>query len=331
MPNTPEILVLSSHDLRAALPMPDAVAAMRTAFAALARGEAVMPERLHIDVETPPGTALFMPCSLQTRGVMGIKTVTLFPENRGKGLPLLQGIYTLFDATTGSPVAMMDAAALTALRTGAVSGLATDILARPDASTAAVFGAGVQGRTQLAAVRAVRDIARAYVYDPSTEAARCFASEMAELLGIAIQPAASPADAVRDADVICAATVSESPVFDHGDLKSGVHINAVGSYKPHVQEIPAQTVANSLLVVDHRESALSETGDLIIPIESGLITADHIHAELGELVLGNASGRAAPEEITLFKSVGVAVQDLIAAHTAMENARTAGAGQSVAL
>ncbi len=326
-----QLLILSATDLRSALPMSDAIAAMRTAFAALARGEAAMPERLHIDVDTPPGTALFMPCSLQGLGVMGIKTVTLFSENRAKNLPLLQGIYTLFDATTGSPLAVLDAATLTALRTGAVSGLATDLLARSDATRAAIFGAGVQGRTQLEAVCAVRAIESARVFDPSEEAAECFATEMSERLEIDVARAETPAAAVRDADVICAATVASTPVFDHADLPPGVHINAVGSYKPRVQEISADTVVNSLLVVDHRESTLAETGDLIIPLQEGRIMHDHIRTELGELVLGNATGRETPADITLFKSVGVAVQDLVAAHSAVKNSRAAGIGQTVTM
>jgi ornithine cyclodeaminase/alanine dehydrogenase-like protein (mu-crystallin family) len=305
--------------------MKAAVESMRTAFVALWEGRATVPRRIQIDMREPAGMALFMPSAMS--GALDIKTVTLFADNPAKGLPYLQGIYCLFDETQGSPVALLDGRALTAIRTGAASGLATELLARSDASKVAILGAGVQGRSQLRGVCAVRRIAEAAVFDPSRDRAERFKREMSEELGLAVSAAASSREAIRAADVVCAATVSETPVFDDADLPAGVHLNAIGSYKPHVQEIPVETVLRSKLVVDEKASALAETGDLIIPIRRGLMTEDHIHAELGELAAGRATGRGDRDEVTFFKSVGLAVQDLAAAQAALAGAKALGIGR----
>lgn len=262
---------------------------------------------------------------------MGIKIVTLFDKNPLQGLPRLQALMVVVDGRCGSPLAVLDGASLTALRTGAASGAATDLLARPEAKRAALFGAGVQGRTQLEAVCAVRRIEKAHVFDKDPRCAESFAREMSGPLNIEVEASASPSEAVRDADVVCTTTTSSSPVFADGDLKEGAHINAVGSYQPHVQEIPAETIARALVVVDQREAALAETGDLIIPLERGIIDEAHIRGELGEIAAGTKGGRASDDQVTLFKSVGVAVQDLAAADRALANASKLGLGTSVPL
>lgn len=326
-----DLLILAAHDVRLCLPMTDAIEAMRGAFAALSQGEAVMPERARILIASPPGTALFMPSYVPRLQMLGIKTVTLFDDNPQRGLPLLHGLFCLFNADDGRPQALLDAASLTAIRTGAVSGLATDLLARADARKATVFGAGVQGRTQLEAVCAVRPIEQARVYDVDLPAARRFAQEMSAALAIPVLVADSPAEAVRDADVICTATVAREPVFHDRDLPAGVHINAVGSYKPTVREVPGETVARALVVVDYRPAALAEAGDLIEPLRQGLIAHDHLQAELGELITAKAAGRTSPEQVTLFKSVGLAIQDLAAACAAVENAAKLQLGIRVAI
>jgi ornithine cyclodeaminase/alanine dehydrogenase-like protein (mu-crystallin family) len=304
--------------------MTAAIDAMRTAFTALANGRAIMPQRVHIDMDSPEGTALFMPAAMDT--ALGVKTVTLFPENPGMGLPYIQGAYCLLDGTTGTLTALMDGGALTAIRTGAASGVATDLLARADVDSAAILGAGIQARSQLEAMCCVRPIVQARVFDPHRANAELFAVEMSETLGITVEVSDSAAAAICDADLVCAATVSETPVFDDADLPGGVHLNAIGSYKPHVQEIPAETVLRAKVVVDELAAALAETGDLIIPIEAGQMTAEHIHAELGEIVTGRKPGRTSDDEVTFFKSVGLAIQDLTAAETAMHNAREQGIG-----
>jgi len=329
--STTRIRILSERDIRRALPMREAVAAMKEAFAELSSGRVTMPARAQIDVPAHAGTALFMPSHADRLGKIGVKVVNLFDGNAAKGLPRLQGVVCLFDGETGSPLALLNGTCLTALRTGAASGAATDLLARPEAATVAIFGAGVQGRTQLEAICAVRTIRRASVFDTAPDAAGTFAAEMSDALGIEVTAAQSPRKALQGANVVCTATISSAPVFADADLAPGTHINAVGSYKPNVQEIPEETVLRALLVVDHRESALSETGDLIIPIQKGLMKETDIHAELGEIAAGKATGRTSNGQITLFKSVGVAVQDLAAAARALENAKHQDLGQIVEL
>jgi len=319
--NSSDIMFLSGRDIEECLDMRAAIEAMRLAFRGLSNGTAEMPERARIDVPTPPGTALFMPGYLPETHAIGVKTVTLFEQNPRQGRPLIHGLFCLFDASTGQPMAVLDAARLTAIRTGAASGLATDLLARRDATRVTIFGAGVQGRTQLAAVCQVRPIEAACIYDIDVDRARHFAEEMTEKLDIAVHVAPHAAAAVRTADVICTATVATQPVFDDGDLPDGVHINAVGSYKPGVQEIPAATVARARIVLDCRPAALSEAGDLLEPLRQKLVTEDEFRVELGDLVTGKQAGRETGAQVTLFKSVGFALEDLAAADVAVRNAR----------
>ncbi len=240
----------------------------------------------------------------------------------------------MLDEETGVPAALLNGAFLTALRTGAVSGAATDLLARKDARTLTVVGAGVQAVTQALAVCAVREIESIQVVYRSPESWQRFQNAVAqdwpELVG-RITGTPDVEAAIRGADVICAATTSRTPVFDGSWVKPGTHINGVGSFTPEMQEIPAMTVSQARVVVDHRESALSEGGDIIIPIRAGAFGADHIVAELGELAAGSATGRTSDDEITFFKSVGNAVQDVVVARRAIDRAREAGIGQEISL
>ena len=262
---------------------------------------------------------------------MALKIASIFNDNPGKGLPLIYALVIVVDAETGAPEAVMDGTYLTALRTGAASGAATDVMARQDARVVAVFGAGAQGRTQLEAVCAVRPIEKAWIYDLDDKQAEVIADEMSELLGLSVDVAGTPTQAVRSADVICTATTSSSPVFEDTSVRPGTHINAIGAYTPQMHEIPTKTVLRAKVVIDHHEAALAEAGDLLIPIERGLMTAEHIHAELGEIIAGAKAGRETAEEITLFKSVGVAVQDVATAGAVLEAARDLGLGTEVAL
>ncbi|MBE9508675.1 MAG: hypothetical protein IMY86_11575, partial [Chloroflexi bacterium] len=305
--------VLSHEDVRRALPMRQAIEAVKRAFVQLSTGQADVPLRVPLEVGRHNGVTLFMPAYLSADDQMAVKIVSVFNDNPAKGLPLIHALVVVVDATTGEPAAVMDGTYLTALRTGAASGAATELLARQDAHTAAIFGAGAQGRTQLEAVCAVRSIQRAWVYDAMPERAAAYAAEMSQHLSLPVEVAQAPAQAVRQADVICTATTSSSPVFDDADVRPGTHINAVGAYTPQMQEIPAQTVLRAKVVIDHREASLAEAGDLLIPLRQGLMDETHIHAELGEIAAGLKPGRTSPEEITLFKSVGVAVQDVAAA------------------
>jgi len=322
--NERKLRCLSAADIRQALPMADAVAVMKEAFCEVSDGTAVMPQRS--DIAAQNGTALFMPSYSPSAQKIGLKVVTLFEDNRIKGLPFIQAIVIVLDATNGSPIAILNGTALTAIRTGAASGAATDILARPDATRVAIFGAGTQARTQLEAVCAVRPIEEAWVNDASSKWATKFAEEMRESLDIDIHVAGSSSEALAQADIVCTATISETPVFLDTELKLGVHINAVGSYKPHTREIPAETVSRSRVFVDQISAAWEEAGDLIMPLNDGLITTDHICGEIGELVSGKKKGRTNDEQVTFFKSVGIAIQDLAAACQALSNAEKLGLG-----
>lgn len=323
------IRFLSGDDVRRCLPMADAIEAMRDAFVQLSTGDAVAPVRTRIQVSKSDGAVLFMPAYLPSDDRLGLKVVSLFEGNRKLGLPFIHALVVVVDGTNGRPLAVLDGEHLTALRTGAASGLATDLLARKDARVAALFGAGVQGRTQIEAVSCVRRVDRAFVFDTDEQMAEEFAREMTERLSVQVRVAASPAEAVQDADVICTATTSEGPVFSDADLKAGVHINAVGSYRPDVQEIPSETVQRAKVVVDHRPAALSEAGDLVIPMRDGSISKDHVYAELGEIAAERKPCRTAEDEITLFKSVGVAVQDLAAAEKVLAAAERLDLGVDV--
>ncbi len=326
----PKIRLLSRDDVRRALSMAQAIELMRDAFTQLSSGQAVVPQRLSMEMPELGARVLVMPVSLAKGGQFGMKIVSLFKQNPEKGLPYIQALMLVFDASDGHPVALMDAEYLTALRTGAASGLATDMLARPDARTAMIFGAGAQGRLQLEGVCAVRRISRALVFDPNPDRAEKFCRDLTGRFPFPITRAPSPA-AVEEADVICTATTSKEPVFDDASLRKGTHINAIGAYRTDMCEIPPASMVRATIIVDHRSSCLAEAGDLVGPIERGLIDAGHIHAELGEITAGNKRGRNNEDEITIFKSVGNAVQDLVAAAQILRNAEQSGLGSEFQL
>lgn len=303
---------VKDEEIERVLTMPEAIRAVKEAFIQLSTGQAHVPARTSLEIPEFRTTALVMPAYLPRTKRLGLKLISLCEDNPAKGLPLAQAVTILMDAETGTPLAVLDASYLTAVRTGAASGAATDALARKDARVAAVFGAGVQGRTQLEAVAAVRHLEKALIFDVDRRAAARFAEEMGRKLSLRVEPAPSPED-LREADIVCTATTSAVPVFSDRDLKPGAHINAVGSYKPHVRELPAETVIRARVFVDHRASALEEAGDLIILLRAGLIDESHILAEIGAVLAGLAPGRASEDEITVFKSVGNAVQDLAVA------------------
>ena len=323
--------LLTQEDVRRALPMREAIEAVKDAFAQLSAGQADIPLRAALDVPRHSGTTLIMPAYLSGDDAMAVKIVSVFDENPDKDLPLIHALVVVVNTETGAPEAVMDGTYLTALRTGAASGAATDVLARQDAYVAAVFGAGAQGRTQLKAVCAVRPIEEGLIYDIDQARAERVADEMSELLALPVEAAEKPTEAVRSADVLCTATTSTRPVFNDADLRPGTHVNAIGAYTPQMREIPPETVLRAKVVIDHREASLVEAGDLLIPMEKGLMTEENIHAELGEILAGSKAGRESAEEITLFKSVGVAVQDVAAARTALDAARRLGLGTQLAL
>ncbi|MFL7838635.1 MAG: ornithine cyclodeaminase family protein [Candidatus Promineifilaceae bacterium] len=327
-----DLQVLSAADVVASLPMAEAIGGMKYAFAQLSTGRAEAPLRTHVATKNI-GSTLVMPAFLADSGDLAVKVVSVFPNNSQLGLPTIHALVLALDAEIGKPLALLEGSSLTAIRTGAVSGAATDLLARQDAQIVAIFGSGVQARTQLEAVCTVRDIQEVRVFSLLPAQAGQFAREMAGRGPIppAITVAKDANSAVKDADIICTATTSSTPVFDGQYLKPGAHVNGVGSFTPQMQENDLQTVKRSLVIVDSRAAALQEAGDLIIPLRAGDITPEHIAAELGELVAGIYPGRTSSSQITFFKSVGIAVQDAAAASIAISNARANGLGSTITL
>ena len=329
-----KLRILAGADVRQAVTMAEAIRAVREAYVQLSAGQAVVPLRTPVPVDKRKGVTLFMPAYLMASEALGAKIVSVFPGNAERGLPTIHAVVIVVDAETGRPVAMMDGTYLTALRTGAASGVATDLLARSDARVAAIFGAGAQARTQLEAVCTVRRIETVWVFDPVPGAAAAYVAEMrmrSRPIPRGLRVAESPAQAVGQADVICTATTARAPVFDDADLKPGVHINGIGSYTPQMQEVPAATVARAKVVVDSRTASLAEAGDLLIPLNDGTISLAQIHGEIGEVAAGQIPGRQSDGEITFFKSVGVAVQDVAVASLILRRAAEQGLGVEVDL
>jgi ornithine cyclodeaminase len=326
-----QLRLLTAEDVRRALPMATAVAGMKKAYQQFSSGEADVPLRSRLEAQD--GVTLVMPAFLHRTGEMAVKIVSVFSGNAARGLPTIHALVVAVDNQTGAPVALLEGAALTAIRTGAASGAATDTLARPESRILAVFGSGAQARTQIEAVCTVRPIERVRIFSLDPPGAQRLADSCARQTPIPsdVKVASSPAEALDGADVVCTATTSSRPVFEDASLLPGAHINAIGSFTPTMQEIDPATVARALLVVDSRQAALAETGDLILPIQDGILSPDVIYAELGEILEGNVAGRTDPSQITLFKSVGLAVQDAVAARAALEGAVALGLGTTVSL
>ena len=331
-----EVRLLSADDVRRALPMAEAIAGMKAAYAQLSAGQADMPLRSRVTVASQ-GTTLVMPAYLAGSDDLAVKIVSVFPGNSQRQEPVIYALVLALDAATGRPLALLEGGTLTAIRTGAGAGAATDVLARPDAAVVAIIGSGVQARTQLEAVCTVRPIQGVRVYSPTRAHAEAFAADMAGHgagrgpIPAAIEVIADADAAVRAADIICAATTSAVPVFSGAALKPGAHVNAIGSYTLAMQEVDAETIRRALVVVDSRAAALAEAGDLIIPLQAGVIHEGHIHAELGEILNGRKPGRTDPDQITYFKSVGVAAQDAVAARLALRQAIAQDLGTAVTL
>ncbi len=304
--------IISHDEVERLISMREAIESVRQAFIELSSGSAQVPVRLAISPGKHPGATLVMPGYLGEADALVTKIVSVRPENTARGLPLIYGIVILFDPATGEPLALIEGRSLTALRTGAAGGLAAELLAREDASTAAIIGAGAQAATQLAAVCAVRPVKRVLIYARRPEKVHALIDAMRPRLGPEIEliAALSVSQAVREADLICTATTSSTPVFDGADLRPGAHINGIGSFTPAMQEVDFTTLRRaSRIVVDSYEGAMAEAGDLIMAIERGVIRPEDIYGELGEIASGKKPGRAGDDEITFFKSVGNAAQD----------------------
>lgn len=327
------MLVLSSAEVARLLPMPDALAAVEEGFRQLALGTVVMPQRAATTIAPANGLHLSMPAFVGGDvGALTVKIVTVYGDNPAThGLPMIQGLLLVHDAQTGRVLAMMDAEQLTAIRTGAASGVATQYLARPDAETVTIFGAGALAPNQLAAVCAVRPIRRAYVVTRSGEKDEAFCAQMRAELAIDVVAARNVEQAVSQADIICTATNSQTPLFSQAWLRPGVHINAVGAYMRTMRELDTATIQQSRVFVDHHPAAQTEAGDLLIPMAEGALTYAHVQGALGEVITGQVQGRTRDDEITVFKSVGLAMQDAVSAARLYGRAVTLGSGIHVEL
>jgi ornithine cyclodeaminase/alanine dehydrogenase-like protein (mu-crystallin family) len=306
---------------------------MKEVFAELSAGRATSPLRTPVDVPSESAVSLYMPAYVPSRQGLGLKIVSVFPNNAAKGKPTIHALVALVSAETGEPLAILDGTYMTALRTGAVSGAATDLLARPDSQVVTCIGAGAQGVTQAWAVASVRPIERIYVADMNPDAVSSFAGRLGKLapdLEGKVVPVTDLNASLAESDVICTATTSKRPVFDDAALKPGTHINAIGAFTPEMQEIPVETVKRARIVVDAVDAVLAESGDLIIPINSGQLDRSTVSLELGQIATG-AAGRTSDTEITLFESVGNAVQDIIVARYAVDEAQRLGRGHQFTL
>jgi ornithine cyclodeaminase/alanine dehydrogenase-like protein (mu-crystallin family) len=325
--------ILNADEVRQALPMKQAITAMKDAYASLSNGTAVVPLRTRLPIASHDALSLFMPAYMKSDSgeALAIKVVSLYPHNPARGLAYIQAAVLVLEADTGRAIALLEGSTLTAIRTGAGSGAAIDLLARKDSKVVAVFGAGAQGRTQLEAACAVRNIEIVFIFNPTQGKARAFAEEMAGHNSIPkdIRIANTPQEAIENADIICTATTSLKPVFEDQDIKPGTHISAVGAYTPQMQEVPIETIARARVVVDSYVTVMDEAGDIVQAIRAGAIHESDIHAELGEIILGSKVGRESEDEITFFKSVGNAVQDAAAAQLTLQNAREMKLGKEV--
>jgi ornithine cyclodeaminase/alanine dehydrogenase-like protein (mu-crystallin family) len=323
-----ELLVLTHDDVQRLLPMEECIELMADVLADLAHGSVWQPLRFVVRPPEEPSLMGLMPAHRSAPGkAYGLKAVCIFPENPARGLDAHQGGVLLFDGETGEPRALVNASAVTAIRTAAVSAVATRALAREDASELAILGSGVQARAHLEAMAKVRTFDRARVWSRTAEHARAFAAEAGA--PFPVEAVESAEAAVRDADVVVTTTSSREPIVERGWLAPGTHLNALGSTIPTARELDAATVSAAALFADSRESLVNEGGDYLFAVEEAGIGPEHIQAELGEVLTGSADGRRSAEELTVFKSLGLAAEDLAAAEHVYAKAREAGAGTAV--
>jgi ornithine cyclodeaminase/alanine dehydrogenase len=313
-------LLLNRAEVEQVLDMSSVIDAVERGFADFSAGRIVMPVRTAVRVQDPPGVMLVMPCAMTESKALGTKIVSVFPQNPTRGLPTIPALYALLDYETGMPIAVMDAGLITGLRTAAASAVATKYQAREDAKTLGIFGTGVQGLYHALAIPAVRNIEKILVFGSSAEKSQAFAKSLAAKVSAEVVAGGS-IEEVAAADIVVTGTTQTSPLFSGSLLKPGAHVNNVGSHSMTAREMDTEAVVRSRVVVDSYDAAWAESGDIMIPIEEGAITRDHVVAELGEIVLGKTPGRTSADEITLFKSNGLAFQDAVTAALALERAR----------
>ena len=329
----PKIRILSSQEILKSLPMETAIQETKRAYSRLSSRKVEMPLRSRIHFPKQDGVLLTMPAAILDDGEIAVKIVSVFGNNLNIGLPLIHSVVMVLDAENGRILSFMDGEALTNIRTGAGTGVATDILAPIDARILAIIGSGKQARSQLEAVCSVRNIEQIRIYSRTLLNSQKFVKEITGFAKVteSIRIFKSSSEATKGADIICTATNASKPVISFDNIKKGAHINAVGSFQPKMQEIDSKTIINALVIVDSMESALKETGDIIIPIEQGFIKKSDIYAEIGEIINGEKKGRTSLDQLTFFKSCGVAVQDVVTAKAVLKNAIKNKLGKIVSL
>ena len=323
-----ETLFIGQDEVKAVLAMPDCIDAVRQALADLARGEGIQPLRPVMWLPDKVGALGMMPGYLGSIDTIGIKTITVFPGNAGTEYDSHQGTVMLFDAKNGRLKAVLDATEITATRTAAASAVATEQLSRPDSSILAILGAGVQGNTHVRAIPLVRDITEIRVWSRNPDnAVRLVENTSGN--GIKIHPAATVTEAVAGADIVCTTTASPNPILDGEMLEPGMHVNAVGSSVPFARELDSDAMAKSRIFVDRRESTLHESGDFLMARDDGAVTEDDIVAEVGQVIVGSHPGREAETDVTLFVSLGLAVEDIATGDLVYRRALESGQGVSM--
>lgn len=330
------MLMISKEHIKQIFTMKEAIEAAKLALNMYSAGSCNVPLRVNIDMPKQQGQSLFMPAFVEPLEAAGIKIVSVFPNNIELGKSSVPAQMIVLDGKTGEVCAIIDGTYLTQLRTGAVQGAATDLLARKDAKTAVLIGTGGQAGTQLEAMLNVRELEEVHVYDVNIDRARAFTDQMRNQFADAFHTRIVVAEdlnaALSNADIVTAVTTSPRPVFDGTRIKAGAHINGVGAYTPQMQELPEEIVKRAdTIIFDTIEGVLAEAGDIIIPLEKGIISRQDIAGELGQVLLGQIKGREREEDITLFKTVGTAVLDVVTAQMIYRKALEMGVGIEVTI
>ena len=325
----PQLEIIDGKTVRQCLNMPQCIDLMADTLLALHRQQAQAPQRISLPLFAQDKTLLTMPGAIQTLGIAGTKTLSLCEANPAQGRPAIQGLITLLDLNTGAPIALVDAASITAIRTAAASAAATRVLARESASRLALIGTGIQAKTHLEAMMAIRPIKHIHLYSRREANAQAFAQAMQDKTDATFQVFDSVEKAIASADIICTLTSSPNPLIKGHWLKPGVHLNLVGAHTPDAREVDSKTIQPSRLFVELKSTALREAGDILIPLRAKQIQESHILGEVAEVIAGNLIGRNNSDDITVYKSLGNAAQDLAAAYAVLEQARIRGLSKPI--
>lgn len=330
------MLILSKADVKECFTMRDAIEADKVAMTLYSQGKSKVPLRVNLEIEEENGQSLYMPAYVTGNlPSLGVKIVSSYPDNLAKGLPTIPATMVVLDPKTGIVDAIIDGTYLTQLRTGAIQGAATELLAQEDASIGALIGTGGQAESQLEAMLTVRALREVRIFDVDYQRANKFASDMSEMFSpfdVSIKACDSSKEAVSGADIITTVTTSKVPTFSMKDVKIGTHVNGVGGYTPEMKEIPSELVQQAdCIIFDTMAGVLAEAGDFISPLATGLVSKESYTGELGDLILGTIKGRQAATDITVFKTVGSAVLDVVTAQMIVEKARELGIGQEITM